>query len=47
MPIKEVLQLVSRGKWTFPANIEHVYDDPDGPIAGVTTCYQFIKDALA
>jgi sugar phosphate isomerase/epimerase len=47
VPIKEVLQLVSRGKWTFPVNIEYVYDDPDGPIAGVTKCYQFIKDALA
>ncbi len=47
VPIKEVLQLVSREKWTFPANIEYVYDDPAGVIAGVTKCYQFIKDALA
>ena len=47
VPIKEVLQLVSKEKWPFPCNIEYVYDDPAGPIAGVTTCYQYIKDALA
>jgi sugar phosphate isomerase/epimerase len=47
VPIKEVLQLVSRNKWDFPANIEYVYDDPDGVVAGVRKCFQYIKDALA
>jgi len=47
VPIKDVLQLISREKWTFPVNIEYVYDDPDGVIPGVKKCYQYIKDALA
>jgi sugar phosphate isomerase/epimerase len=46
-PIKEVLQLVSREKWDLPTNIEYVHDDPDGPVAGVTKCFQFVKGALA
>jgi sugar phosphate isomerase/epimerase len=47
VPIKDVLQLVSKEKWDFPANIEYVYDDPDGVIPGVTKCFEFIKRALA
>jgi sugar phosphate isomerase/epimerase len=47
VPIKAVLQLVRKEKWTFPANIEYVYDDPDGVIPGVTKCFDFIKKALA
>jgi sugar phosphate isomerase/epimerase len=46
VPIKDVLQLISTSKWTFPVNIEYVYDDPDGVIPGVKKCYQYIKDAL-
>jgi len=46
-PIREVLQLLSREKWDLPTNIEYVHEDPEGPVAGVTKCFQFVKDALA
>src|SRR5262249_53974401 len=46
-PIKEVLQLLVRERYSFPANIEYVHNDPDGAVAGVTKCFQFIKAALA
>lgn len=46
-PIKPVLDLVLREKWDIPTNIEYVYPDPDGAVAGVAKCFQFIKDALA
>ena len=46
-PIKEVLQLMKKEKWDIPTNIEYVYTDPDGAVAGVSKCFQFIKNALA
>ncbi len=46
-PIKEVLNLMSKEKYPFPANIEYEYRDPDGAVAGVGKCFKFIKDALA
>lgn len=48
-PIKEVLQLMRKEKWTFPADIELEYKVPEGStaVAEVTKCVQFCKEALA
>lgn len=48
-PIKEVLQLISKEKWTFPADIELEYKVPQGsnPVAEVAKCVQYCKEALA
>jgi sugar phosphate isomerase/epimerase len=48
-PIKEMLQLMRKNKWTFPADIELEYRVPDGSnaVAEVTTCVQYCKNALA
>ena len=46
-PIKPVLDLVAKEKWDLPTNIEYVYPDPDGAVAGVAKCFEYIKKALA
>lgn len=48
-PIKEVLQLMKKEKWTFPADIELEYKVPAGStsVAEVAKCVQFCKEALA
>lgn len=46
-PIVPVLKLLEKARWGFPANIEYVYVDPDGAVAGVTKCFNYIKAALA
>jgi sugar phosphate isomerase/epimerase len=48
-PIKEVLQLMKREKWTFPADIELEYKIPDGSdaVKEVAKCLQYCKEALA
>ena len=48
-PIKEMLQLMRKNKWTFPADIELEYPVPQGStaVAEVTKCVQFCKNALA
>ena len=48
-PIKEVLQLMKRGKHTYPATIELEYDVPQGStvMAELTKCVQYAKHALA
>ncbi len=48
-PIKEVLQLMKKEKWTFPADIELEYKVPEGSdaVAEVAKCVQFCKEALA
>lgn len=48
-PLREVLQLMRKEKWTFPADIEVEYPIPAGssPVAEVAKCVQFCKDALA
>lgn len=48
-PIKEVLQLMRKEKWTFPANIELEYKIPDDSdaVKEVAKCVQYCKDALA
>ncbi|WP_165073631.1 sugar phosphate isomerase/epimerase family protein [Paludisphaera rhizosphaerae] len=48
-PIKEVLQLMKKEKWTFPADIELEYKVPAGStaVAEVAKCVQYCKEALA
>jgi sugar phosphate isomerase/epimerase len=44
-PIKEVLQLLRREQYPFPANIEYEYQGTDSVIE-VAKCLQYCKDAL-
>jgi sugar phosphate isomerase/epimerase len=48
-PIKEILQLMRKEKWTFPADIEVEYKIPEGSneIAEVRKCVEYCKEALA
>jgi sugar phosphate isomerase/epimerase len=48
-PIKEMLQLMRKNKWTFPADIELEYRIPEGStaVAEVAKCVQYCKNALA
>lgn len=48
-PIKEVLQLIRKEKWTFPAEIELEYKIPEGSdaVKEVAKCVQYCKEALA
>lgn len=48
-PIKEILQLMRKEKWTFPADIELEYAIPQGSnsVAEVAKCVQYCQDALA
>jgi len=47
-PIKEILQLMRKEKWTFPADIELEYQIPEGSnaVAEVAKCLQYCKEAL-
>ncbi|HEY4365231.1 MAG TPA: TIM barrel protein [Bryobacteraceae bacterium] len=44
-PIREVLQLLRREQYPFPANIEYEYQGTD-PVIEVAKCLQYAKDAL-
>ena len=48
-PIKEVLQLMRKEKWTFPAEVELEYQIPEGSnaVAEVKKCVDYCKEALA
>jgi sugar phosphate isomerase/epimerase len=48
-PLKEVLQLMRKEKWTFPADIEVEYKIPAGSsaVAEVAKCVRYCKEALA
>ena len=48
-PLKEVLQLMKKEKWTFPGDIEVEYKIPEGsnPVAEVARCVRYCKEALA
>jgi len=48
-PLKEILQLMRKEKWTFPADIELEYKVPQGSdsVAEVAKCLQYCKEALA
>ena len=47
-PIKDVLLLMKKNKYKFPANIELEYQIPEGsdPVAEVGKCLQFCKSIL-
>jgi sugar phosphate isomerase/epimerase len=48
-PLKEILQLMRKEKWTFPADIEVEYPIPTDSttVAEVARCVEFCKQALA
>lgn len=48
-PIREVLQLIRKEKWTFPADIELEYKVPAGSsaVAEVARCVRYCREALA
>ncbi len=48
-PLKEILQLMKKEKWTFPADIELEYKIPQGSdsVAEVAKCVRYCKEALA
>jgi sugar phosphate isomerase/epimerase len=47
-PLKEILQLMRREKWTFPADIELEYKIPEGSdaVKEVAKCVRFCREAL-
>jgi sugar phosphate isomerase/epimerase len=48
-PIKEILQMVKKNKWTIPASIELEYAIPDGsdPVKEVRKCLEYCRAALS
>jgi sugar phosphate isomerase/epimerase len=48
-PIKDILQLVRRNRWTFPASIELEYNVPEGSdaVKEVRKCVEYCRAALA
>jgi sugar phosphate isomerase/epimerase len=48
-PLKEILQLMRKEKWTFPADIELEYKIPEGSdaVKEVAKCVQYCREALA
>ncbi len=48
-PLKEVLQLMKKRKYKFPASIEYEYTTPEGSdvLTEVKKCVQYCKNALA
>ena len=48
-PLKEVLQLMKKNKYKFPASIEYEYTTPDGSdvLTEMKKCVQYAKNALA
>jgi sugar phosphate isomerase/epimerase len=48
-PLVEILQLMKKEKYQFPAVIELEYPVPEGsdPMAEIAKCVEFCKEALA
>jgi sugar phosphate isomerase/epimerase len=46
-PITQVLELLKAKKYPIPAHIEYEYDGPDGDVAEVRKCFDYVKAALA
>jgi sugar phosphate isomerase/epimerase len=47
-PIREILQLVKKNRWTIPASVELEYDIPAGSdaVREVRTCVDYCRRAL-
>jgi sugar phosphate isomerase/epimerase len=47
-PLKEILQLMKKNKYKFPASIEYEYNTPEGSgaLAEIRKCVQYCKSAL-
>ena len=47
-PIKDILQMVSKNKWKFPASIELEYEIPEGsdPVKETKKCVDYCRSAL-
>jgi sugar phosphate isomerase/epimerase len=46
-PLREVLQLLKKERYPFPANIEYEYRGESDPATEVAKCYEYCKQALA
>jgi sugar phosphate isomerase/epimerase len=48
-PIKEILQMVQKNKWTMPVSIEQEYNIPEGSdaVKEVAKCLEFCRKVLA
>ncbi len=48
-PLKDILQLMKKQKYKFPASVEYEYDTPEGSdvLTEVKKCVQYCKQALA
>lgn len=48
-PLKEILQVMKRNKYQFPASIEYEYQTPEGSdvLTEIKKCVQYCKEALA
>jgi len=46
-PIVQVLQLMRREKYPFPANIEYEYQGESDPVSEVSKCLAYCRQALA
>ena len=45
-PIREVLQLLQRERWSIRAHLEYEYRGSGSPVDEVTRCYDYVKEAL-
>jgi len=46
-PLREVLQLLKKEKYPFPANIEYEYRGESDPATEVARCFEYCKKVLA
>jgi hypothetical protein len=48
-PLKDILQVMKKQKYEFPATIEYEYNTPEGSdvLTEIKKCVQFCKGALA
>jgi hypothetical protein len=48
-PLRDILQLMKREKYTFPASVEYEYPTPEGSdvLTEIKKCLDYCKRALA